>query len=1468
MVARVRLWHAFVLAGLAVALLVPLVNSTQAQQGSDLPVISLTSSVAGREGDTAVVNVSASFVSADALTIPYTIGDDDDAGTANADVDDFTSGAGAMSGSVTLPAQSASATIRIAIADDDDIEPAVEYFKLTLDDPAQNAAYQLDVNSKSIVVNISEGVCDRTRQVSDALMGSAVAVDCSGVTSTDLDAVTTLDLSDQGISSLKSLDFQGLGNLSTLRLDDNQLAGLPAGIFAGLSNLETLALNNNQLASLPSDIFAGLSSLETLALNDNALASLESRDASSVFTGLTSLESLALNNNSLTGLHRNLFGGHGHNLSVTDSTHHNARTNPLTNLRVLNLADNSITELRPVVFLGLTGLEELLLGGNALATELPGRVFCGLSSLEILDLSYNGMASVDADLFAGCSDNYPGESWADSGNTSLSELYLNNNALTGIPTGFLSSLTGLTVLHLQYQTGNLGGLDAEAFAENTELIHLDLTDSRLHPIPEDLFDGLDKLEVLDLSRNELPSLPGDLFDGLGALEELNLDRNALTQLNADHFEGSPNLTALFLSNNQLDSLPAGVFGNLTLLERLWLNHNEFAALNSNIFVASPNSTSSLIRIRLRDNQLTTLPEDFFQWTPALESISIFNNELVTLPQNIFVGLSSLEVLLTCDNPDLQGFPDLPPGMDLRGVFSDPCADRATASITLDPVVVPEGDSQGIPVQVTVRVEGFPIAHHLNVTFIPSGDAVEGVDYTIEPYSIIVTQGYVVATETVTFVPVDDALAEAAESIVVDARLDSLSLNTEGTRPEYTLFKGRVAEATLTITDNDSPATDVFLGVSPQVIREDVGARDITVTASLQGRARAAATTVAILTGGTAALTDDYSISPSPFSITIPAGATSASANMRVLPVNDNLQEGPETIQVSGTSDGGLTVNPAEITIQDDEIGTQVSIDLSVSPDSVSETDSSSSHTLTYRINGSALSTSSTISLTLEGSAEGGGTDYTGSPPDITIPGGTLTGSIAFDMTPTADDVVEGDETVIISGTHSGGFTVNPATITLTDDAADTATLSISGPTSQVTEGADAAFTVTLSHAVAADVEVAWTALAAGDEAVAADLSTTTGSVSFTANSLANATRTITIGAVDDMLSEEAGEFTVTLGTVTSSLSDRVSVATASAEATIAESDPITIEISGPAMVAEGASATYTVSLSPAGVTPTANLTVDYATADGSATAGSDYTSSSGTLTFTQASAGAQTFMVATTQDTLDDDNETFTVTISNPQGGGGPAPGVSTSASSVTTTITDDDTAPMDIELSVSQAAIAEAAGQTDVTVTATLVGSSTRTTDTTVTLTLSGSATDPGDYAVTTALGSVTIAEGESSGSGTLTLTPVSDAVVEGDETIVVDGARHGPHGEVDATITLQDDDTATLSISGPATDVTEGADAEFTVTLSHAVAADVEVAWTAPGSGATTPWPPICPPRLAASTFAANSAAGATRTITIGGG
>ena len=64
---------------------------------------------------------------------------------------------------------------------------------------------------------------------------------------------------------------------------------------------------------------------------------------------------------------------------------------------------------------------------------------------------------------------------------------------------------------------------------------------------------------------------------------------------------------------------------------------------------------------------------------------------------------------------------------------------------------------------------------------------------------------------------------------------------------------------------------------------------------------------------------------------------------------------------------------------------------------------------------------------------------------------------------------------------------------------------------------------------------------------------------------------------------------------------------------------------------------------------TQTVTVDWATADGTATAGSDYTANSGTLTFAQGES-SKTITVAILDDSIDDGGETFLVRLSNANG--------------------------------------------------------------------------------------------------------------------------------------------------------------------------------------------------------------------------
>ena len=107
-----------------------------------------------------------------------------------------------------------------------------------------------------------------------------------------------------------------------------------------------------------------------------------------------------------------------------------------------------------------------------------------------------------------------------------------------------------------------------------------------------------------------------------------------------------------------------------------------------------------------------------------------------------------------------------------------------------------------------------------------------------------------------------------------------------------------------------------------------------------------------------------------------------------------------------------------------------------------------------------------------------------------------------------------------------------------------------------------------------------------------------------------------------------------------------------------------IEI-GDAEVTEGGTAAFEVTLSSAS---TGVVTVAYATVDGTAAAGSDYTSTGGTVSFAPGEL-TQRVEVPTLDDDAHEDTETFTVQLSAPSG-------ATVGDGTGTGTITDDDEAP------------------------------------------------------------------------------------------------------------------------------------------------------------------------------------------------
>ena len=115
-----------------------------------------------------------------------------------------------------------------------------------------------------------DGFCDRTAEIRDAIVSAATGIaDCAEITETQLGQMTTLSLFAVSIPALAADDLVGLSGLVTLNLSYTGLTRLPPTVFDDLTSLDNLWLNNNQLQTLPAGIFAGLTGLDDLRLASN-----------------------------------------------------------------------------------------------------------------------------------------------------------------------------------------------------------------------------------------------------------------------------------------------------------------------------------------------------------------------------------------------------------------------------------------------------------------------------------------------------------------------------------------------------------------------------------------------------------------------------------------------------------------------------------------------------------------------------------------------------------------------------------------------------------------------------------------------------------------------------------------------------------------------------------------------------------------------------------------------------------------------------------------------------------------------------------------------------------------------------------------------------------------------------------------------------------------------------------------------
>ena len=241
---------------------------------------------------------------------------------------------------------------------------------------------------------------------------------------------------------------------------------------------------------------------------------------------------------------------------------------------------------------------------------------------------------------------------------------------------------------------------------------------------------------------------------------------------------------------------------------------------------------------------------------------------------------------------------------------------------------------------------------------------------------------------------------------------------------------------------------------------------------------------------------------------------------------------------------------------------------------------------------------------------------------------------------------------------------------------------------------------------------------------------------------------------------------------------------------------------------------------------TQQVTVDYATADGTAVAPADYAPANGTVTFAPGQT-SKTITVAVKGDTLDENAETFFVNLSN-------AANATIAKGQGVATIADNDPQPA---LSIADVEVPEGDTGTTATVfTVTLAPASGRKVSVSF-ATADGTATSPADFAPAT--GSITFEPGETTKQVTVQVKGDDDA--EGVEDFFVDlSAPDGAAlGDGRGRIRILDDDLSSLSIADTAVTegnrASDGAKATFTVSLSPAAAAAVSVRYATVDGTAT---------------------------------
>lgn len=514
-----------------------------------------------------------------------------------------------------------------------------------------------------------------------------------------------------------------------------------------------------------------------------------------------------------------------------------------------------------------------------------------------------------------------------------------------------------------------------------------------------------------------------------------------------------------------------------------------------------------------------------------------------------------------------------------------------------------------------------------------GTAVLTSDYGLSPAYVSGSQGYQTftipsgaATLEIDVAPVADTAAEGPETVILQLA------------PGTGYVVSGHAEAVVVIDDDDTALSHVSLTRLVQSLSEDDPA---TATARFSRTGSTSGVlTVSYTVSGTASPGSDYAVLPG--TIQIPDGASYA--DLQLAPVDNGLSESLETVTISLASGPSYvsdsSSHSATINLVDDDV--QI-VTVVASDPSAAEVDltvpGARADTGTFLImRQGEVSLPLTVYYSLSGTISGGvpalhGLDFEALPGVLEIPAGETRASVT--LVPRHDGIGEGPENAVLQlGAGPTNYILgepSAAEVTIADHPEDLPIVDVVATARVIESSTNGNFRITARGAGTGSLTVRYTV--SGTATVGSDYNisgldtiTLRGSTTITLANGAAVVSNLAITRINDSLAEGLEEITLTIDP---DPAYQTFAPTASASTWIQDDDQNTVFVDaqagtsvGPAdAVTEGASTSpVRFYVSRTGST-SSNLTVEYALS-GTATAGSDYTGPSGSVTIPAGSLGA------------------------------------------------------------------------------------------------------------------------------------------------------------------------------------------------------------------------------------------------------